>query len=216
MTKNHLVEIACAAATFIILPLAMLYIPPKAQGAPVKPVPMSKESPRKTPASLEQARTDEKQVGAPAGLSHLTDRNIFADNGTYIVPKTGGPAPTPQEVKVLGIVNPGVRRAFIVDPFGRVLDLKTGDNVDGLQVKKITDTAVFLRMGNKDMEIKLFAIATPQKPGALPQGASTAPAPQQVPPTTPGPPQKWTPPTAPTPPQQWVSPNSGPAVQRPR
>jgi hypothetical protein len=185
MKNRPLKEILFALLVFAGIPLLMLQRPPEAAGTPVKQSPPSGQTPAaKGSSGGDQVKTEGKQEAPPKDFTHLSERNIFAENGTYIVPKDPKAATPAKEAKLLGIVNTGVRRAFIIDPFGALLDLKAGDKVEGLEVKKITDTAVLLRMGNKDMELKVFAAPPVQQaasPGRPPAGPAQQPAARQAP-----------------------------------
>jgi hypothetical protein len=179
MRKKPLKEMLFVLLVFAGIPLLMLQRPPEAVGTPVAQSPKPGQGPAaKAPSGGDQVKAEGKQEVPRKDFAHLSERNIFAENGTYIVPKDPKKATPVQEVKLLGIVNTGVRRALIIDPFGALLDLKTGDKIEGLEVKKITNTAVLLRMGNKDMELKVFAAPTVQQ-AAVPRRSPTGGSPQQ-------------------------------------
>lgn len=192
MTKKPLFEILFAVVVFAGTPLFLLHKPPEAGSTPVKAAAPAAKAQPKAAATGTEAKAEEKKDASSPALAHLPERNIFAENGTYIVPKDPkAQGKTAQEPRLLGITNTGMRRAFIIDPFGALLDLKAGDKVEGLEVKKITNTSVFLRMGNKDLELKVFA---PPAPGTVRAAAATpagAAGPAIVTPRGPaGPPQQ--------------------------
>jgi hypothetical protein len=111
-------------------------------------------------AAAEAARPKPEAAAAlqEKAYAGIDQRNIFTPDGTYM--KLAAKKVVEKETlfRLMGITNTGIRRALIVDPGNKILLVKTGDVIDGVSVKSIGNTSVTLRIGNKDVELKLFAV----------------------------------------------------------
>jgi hypothetical protein len=98
----------------------------------------------------------------------LKDRNIFAANGSYALPKPGGGAPgqagtaADGSYSLIGILNGDQKKAVFKESTGTVVTLTVGKELsDGMTITRINDRSVELSKGKEKKELKLFNVKVP-------------------------------------------------------
>lgn len=92
--------------------------------------------------------------------SHIAGRNIFAPGGSYDPVKYKSLAVLPSNpYQLIGVLTSGGKRAVFSLYTGEMVSLREGDKLlDGSVIKAIGPTAVTLKQGKTEREMKIFML----------------------------------------------------------